>query len=354
MKYISTLVILFSLFISKAQCVVDTNLLVPGFYPDTGSFVKPICAGSKYEDYIQIYNPSFVSVSSGVYPVNYVQLDSIPALPQGLTYTTNPSNGYLVGGERGCITISGITNLPAGNYEFTIYYTANFTAFGNALSLLFVAPYKVQIFNGAPVFSSKVDTGCASFGYALSNRTVFNSGIYNDTLTASGGCDSIVTIDLFVRDFDTTVVLFEQSLIAPNGYANYTLYNCGSTTPILTQSSNIFLLTQSGSYFMAYANQFCSFASRCFDFVSTGLNDLDQVGFNIYPNPNAERNLTVEFANITSATQVTIINLNGQAVLSASVSGEKTMLEVSALEAGVYFLQVQSPLGKAVRKLLLY
>jgi hypothetical protein len=30
------------------------------------------------------------------------------------------------------------------------------------------------------------------------------------------------------------------------------------------------------------------------------------------------------------------------------------MLEVSALEAGVYFLQVQSPLGKAVRKLLQY
>lgn len=354
MKYIATLILLGSFFISSAQCVVDTNLQVPGFYPDTGSFVKPICAGAKHEDVIQIYNPQFVSVSSGVYPVNYVQLDSIPALPQGLTYTTNPSSGYLVGGERGCITLSGTTNWPAGNYEFTIYYTANFTAFGNALSLLFVAPYKVQIFNGTPVFSAKVDTGCASYGYALSNRTVFDSGIYNDTLTASGGCDSIVTIDLFVRDFDTTVVLFEQSLIAPAGYANYTLYHCGSTVPVLTQSNHGFLLTQSGSYSVAYANQFCSFASGCFDFVSTGIDAVDsRNNFLLYPNPSAERKLTIEILGHTSPTQLTIFNLNGQAVKSTTVA-DTGVVDLTELNAGVYFVEAQSPFGKAVRKLLLY
>ena len=77
-------------------------------------------------------------------------------------------------------------------------------------------------------------------------------------------------------------------------------------------------------------------------------------GAYITPSLPSSMALTIEFATSTAAKQVTIINLNGQAVLSASVSGEKTMLEVSALEAGVYFLQVQSPLGKAVRKLLQY
>jgi len=354
MRYIFTLIILGLFFTSKAQCVVDTNLLVPGFYPDTGSFVKPICAGSKYEDVIQIYNPPSVTVSFGNFPVNYVQLDSIPALPQGLTYTTHPANGYLAGGERGCITISGVTHLPAGIYEFTIYYTANFTAFGNALSLLFVAPYKVQIYNGSPVYSTKTDTACATDGYAMSNRTVFTSGIYNDTLTASGGCDSIVTIDLFVRDFDTTVVLFEQTLLAPNGYANYTLYSCGSTTPILTQSNNSFLLNQSGSYYIAYANQFCSFASHCFEFVNTGLDELATVDFAIYPNPNVERSLSVVLSSPAYNSEIAIFNLTGQKVLKAAMSGEKTTIDVSTLVAGVYFVQVQSHLGNSVRQLLLY
>jgi len=63
----------------------------------------------------------------------------------------------------------------------------------------------------------------------------------------------------------------------------------------------------------------------------------------IYPNPS---NGQVSIKGIV-ADELTITNLNGQVILTKNVSGQtQTSLDLSSLNAGVYFVNTLGSLGK--------
>ena len=72
----------------------------------------------------------------------------------------------------------------------------------------------------------------------------------------------------------------------------------------------------------------------------TGINEINSAGASIkvYPNP-ASNLLTIEFNNLTGGKQqVEILNVMGQKVRSANVSGNKTVVDVSELPPGSYLV----------------
>jgi hypothetical protein len=72
-----------------------------------------------------------------------------------------------------------------------------------------------------------------------------------------------------------------------------------------------------------------------------GINDLklQDTGITIYPNPASDQ-ITVLAPATQAKNQLSIINLNGQEVLTCQIIQPKTQIDISTLPVGVYFIRV--------------
>jgi len=75
--------------------------------------------------------------------------------------------------------------------------------------------------------------------------------------------------------------------------------------------------------------------------ISTSVSELNEIGFRMYPNP-ASSQLTLEWPQSVQGRIVQVININGQVVLHQEASSRNEILDISALEQGVYILQIVS------------
>ncbi len=332
-----------------AQCVIDSSIQTSGFHPDTGSILRPACAGSQYEDFIQIYAPDTVFVGGSLYAVNYVKLDSIPDLPAGLSYTTNPSNGSMAGGERGCVTIYGSANVAPGLYNFTIYYTANFNLFGGT-SLFFTAPYKIQVFSGTTTNNTVADTICSFQSYIFNGNAIVSSGTYQDTLINQAGCDSLLTLQLFVRPFDTLIYVELGTVHAPSGYANYQWYECGSGS-LLPGSDSVFNNTvQTTNCYVSYSNDYCNYTSGCILLSSVRQYEWGEF-IQVYPNP-AEGQFVIKFAN-QKPQFLRMLDMLGNEVYVNKSPELETLVLTGNLSPAIYNLVADFGGFKSFRKIVL-
>ncbi len=329
--------------VSYSQCSIDTTITMPGFHPDTGTYLKQACFGSQYDETIQIYAPQNVTVSFGTYPVNYVRLDSIPDLPADLHYATNPASGTMNGGQRGCVNLYGLVNVPTGNYQFTIYYTANFNFNGTPISLGFIAPYKMHVDTGTKTYFTYADTACANNGYFFGGQWLNSSGTYNDTISNSAGCDSVITLNYYSKPFDTIVVVNPNgdSLIAPPGYSNYQLIDCANYTVVQNGASNAFLIPSECCYAIVMNNNGCTDTSECFSFV--GMSKVNAEVIRLYPNP-VSGELSLEFA-VPAMRSITVTDMQGRLVQSFIASERKPVINVSNINPGMYNIIVKSERG---------
>lgn len=319
---------------TSAQCTIDSSIQTYGFHPDTGSYLPKACAGSNYNTVIQIYAPENVTIQLGTFPVNYVQLDSIPALPASLTYATNPASGYMNGGERGCIDIFGAVTAAPGTYQFIIYYTANFTAFGNAVSLPFQAPYKLVIDTGTPVYTLIYDTICQSGSYNFNGQALTAAGSYNDTLMqAASHCDSIITLQLAVTSLDTNVTFSNGVITAASGYPGYQWYDCNAQLAIPNAGGSTYTPTTPGSYAVVVDDGTCTARSACIQF--TAIDGVLAEPIGLYPNP-ANNLLWIKTATPYTG-KAKLFNTVGKLVLESEVTGGSP-LNISELPKGLYYI----------------
>ncbi len=326
-----------------SQCAIDSSIQAPGFHPDTGSFLKPACTGSQYEDVIQIYVPTTVTIAIGTYPVEYVQLDSVPDFPATLHYATNPASGKLNGGERGCINVFGQVNVPPGDYKFTIHYTAVFTFNGGSIPLNLLAPYKLHVDTGTRTYYTYADTACSNRGYYFNGQWQNLTGTYNDTISNSAGCDSVITLNLFIQNFDTTLTISNDTLIAPTGYSNYTFYSCGAQTVLQSGSNNRFVCSPGDAYRVSMSSGQCSDTTTCFAF--SGFSNLNTETIYTWPNP-VSSNLNLRFTD-NAPRELSLYDINGRLCLQTQAQSATAIMDVQQLSTGCYLLLVKSASGNS-------
>lgn len=103
---------------SFAQCVPDLTDSIAGLSPGSAD-IPCVVQGTAYDQTIKIYVPS---EAAGI-TITSVRVDSIRNLPCGLKYSFNKLDRTFVGGERGCMQITGTTSDPIGQYRLKIYVT---------------------------------------------------------------------------------------------------------------------------------------------------------------------------------------------------------------------------------------
>ena len=87
--------------------------------------------------------------------------------------------------------------------------------------------------------------------------------------------------------------------------------------------------------------------SLVFSHPPIGINDVEQSGIRIHPNPTRDR-LTVERPTAVPAT-IEVFNAKGQKVLSTTTDQAAVTLDVSSLASGSYLLRVTTAEGSSVR-----
>jgi ELWxxDGT repeat protein len=186
--------------------------------------------------------------------------------------------------------------------------------------------------------------------YTAPSGTVYNTeGTYNivDIIpsVACPGADSTISIELtIVDDISTAVVVFSPVLVAQQSGADYQWLDCDNGyAPVPGATDQDFLPAVTGNYACEVTLGLCSDTTNCnYVVVDTGIGfESDLLNqMTVYPNP-VSGILTVEIPGITKA-WLSVTNTAGQVVLNAVAEDDSTLLDLSTLSPGIYFLQVRT------------
>jgi hypothetical protein len=179
------------------------------------------------------------------------------------------------------------------------------------------------------------------------------SGIYYDTLIKVNGCDSLFTLDLKKVVIDTSVTAEWPELLAVEEDASYQWYDCDSVwTPLVGDTNQRLTATSFGSYAVVVTMNGCTDTSGCHTFDNVGYTEGNSVEqLRVYPNPLTVQ-LILERASQAASGELTIRNLAGQIVWTASF-GASARLELFFSEpAGIYMLEYRTEAGSSFTRLV--
>ena len=157
---------------ANAQCTITASCTpdpATGYCsnPADGTNLPNATVGTPYTTVIQLSVGA--TAGNGSATISDVTINSV-ALPNGLTYTVNPSNATIAGGANGCIEITGTATAAVVDYSVDVSVTAN-TSFGPF-------PYTLS-------YLLTVDGGTASLTEVNSPEITLFPNPANDKLTVT-------------------------------------------------------------------------------------------------------------------------------------------------------------------------
>lgn len=232
---------------------------------------------------------------------------------------------------------------PSGNYVWTTSGVYNDTIYGSAGCDTF---YVVNLTMNEISQQLSV-TACDSYTSPSGNYVWTSSGVYNDTIVNGMGCDTMVVVDLTIETVDLTVSEASNVITAAQAGGTYQWIDCSNNTPINGETQQSFTATANGNYAVIVGSGSCSDTSACVAITTIGLSEnLLNSGIEVFPNPsNGDFSVTILGAT-DSDLEVELIDATGKVVSASNhkATGTKMVIDVEAagIESGVYLLQVTS------------
>ncbi|MDB5284578.1 MAG: domain proteinfibronectin type protein [Bacteroidota bacterium] len=194
--------------VANAQCTIDPRAQTsPGISP-TADNLPCVVTNTPYNQVIQVQNLSGLG-PGGAITVDSMQLSSVSGLPTGITWESNPLT--LAGGQNGCLTFSGVTTSPTGQYTLgwigTVWFTApllgkqmytgDLTRFGGA-------PFKyyLQVINPSDpcIHAVSINDVSSDLNAAISVYPNPNNGVFEFKMDAAKRVNGeMVIIDMTGR-----------------------------------------------------------------------------------------------------------------------------------------------------------
>jgi PKD-like domain/Secretion system C-terminal sorting domain len=232
--------------------------------------------------------------------------------------------------------VGGAWQITAGTYEDTL------TSSNGCDSLLYTT---LDFF---PIAFDSVDVSiCDGDSVFLAGAWQYAAGHFVDVTTSSFGCDSTVYTHLLVNalplvslTLDTTVCinwLFVD--LFGESPAGGTWSGIGVSGSQFEPSS-----VGPGGYVVTYTyvdSNFClaSASDTIIVDLCTGLQEIDGVVISIYPNP-VNANLNVQFASANASTSYQIIDTKGSVLINGPLNQSNLAIPVNQLANGIYFIQI--------------
>ncbi|MEX0813606.1 MAG: hypothetical protein WD048_15415 [Chitinophagales bacterium] len=93
-----------------------------------------IVQGEDYNEVIYIKNFTVIQFQGNDIEVEYLTIDSLTNLPEGIEYEFSNSNRTFAPGEHGCISLSGLSTVAEGDYKLGVYVTVKVNVLENPIS----------------------------------------------------------------------------------------------------------------------------------------------------------------------------------------------------------------------------
>jgi hypothetical protein len=201
----------------------------------------------------------------------------------------------------------------------------------------------------AATSSSMTISNCLS--YTGPSGTVYTStGVYADTIANTVGCDSIISIDLTINEVDISTSSLSGTISSgAAGTSTYQWLDCdNSYAQIAGEVNQSYVATTNGNYAVEVTTSGCVDTSACVAITDLGINELE-ISTLVYPNPT-KGTFTVKSASKFQSMQ--ILNIAGQVIRTIQVTKNETVIDLSDVENGVYFLNAESD-GVTINKRIL-
>ena len=193
--------------------------------------------------------------------------------------------------------------------------------------------------------STKNDTICFGTTYAFGSQTLSATGTYTRTIPNAVGCDSVITLNLFVRPaINISITQSGLDLTATAGFTDYFWKLNGAN--ITAANLNTYTTTSNGAYSVQVVDvNNCSAISNTVNVTSVGIENLSNMNLTIYPNP-AKDIITIEID--VQVTGVELFSAIGQKI--NVTANAKQQINISDLAAGTYSLIIHTPNGSIQKR----
>jgi hypothetical protein len=227
--------------------------------------------------------------------------------------------------------------------------TLNFTSIGS--TDIFIQKLN-QCYTSA--FGTDTRTECSPYVWIDGNTYTTNNNTARDTIIsgATNGCDSVVTLNLTITVVDTSITSAGTYLTANGLSAAYQWLDCNNNfARIPSATARTYYPNVNGSYALEITSSNCTDTSSCYAVIGVGLSEsANSNSISISPNP-ATNKLTITTSNNIKIEQITILDSRGSKVRVVNDT-KISIIDVSDLAKGVYFLQVQSDNGLLNKKFI--
>lgn len=174
------------------------------------------------------------------------------------------------------------------------------------------------------------------------------SGTYLDTVNNAVGCDSFITVDLTVVNIDTSISPGQGLLFANETSATYQWLDCDSMTVISGETAQTFTPAVDGNYAVILTQNACVDTSECHSVIVIGVQDILENDLNVFPNPTSGQ-VKWRTNGGLHVMAISLSDISGRALISKLFRSPRNHGEFSIheLPRGIYFLRFESEDGSS-------
>jgi len=193
---------------------------------------------------------------------------------------------------------------------------------------------------GALAVNSITQFACPDSGVVFNGQYVPAPGVYTATFTSSAGCDSVVQLNLFSLNVDTSVSQNVSTLTANHVGTYYQWVDCNNGfAPIPGANGRTFVPTAVGSYAVIVQQSGCYDTSSCYAVNTLGLGStLDGPQIRVYPSVTTDRVFLMS-EGMPASFRLKLTDLSGR-LITDSYHRDARQLEIDLgrYTSGVYTL----------------
>ena len=313
-----------------ANCTASTTKTVTVNLPSTAQVSQSICSGQSYA-----FNGNTLT-QTGTYKdtlVNANGCDSIITLT--LTVKANSAstiNTSICNGST--YNFNGQQISQGGTYKDTLSNS------GGCDSII-TLNLTVKQATSTTIF----DSICSGNSYNFGSQTLNQTGVYSRTITNAVGCDSVITLHLFVRP----AVIVSASALGFNLSATpvFSTYQWKLNGNVISgANAQTYTAVANGAYTVEVTDaNGCKGTSNTVNITGVGIEDLLDFKLSIYPNPAVDI-ITIKTDELV--TNVDLFNAIGQKINVNLLSNR--LIDIKDLAAGAYSLIIHTTNGSTQKR----